>query len=239
MYPIICAPDNEFPFVITPTVCHCCARWDCVMGSRMWCTIRRNQWAPAKTCKQCVKVQLQTVLLKCYRRLLLFFIQADPRAYYYLTKLHIKQTSVLCFAPYLSLAPHPRCVKLQWTRWPWASPVYGTSSLSRRGSTFQRHRWAKRCSSCLSPLFVLTSLCTWGIWTGGSPPRTSGRTCDRTTWSPARTSGRDRADTPADPWWVGYVTRTTSHGKSCSFFFVKAMRTERLLCVRVLHWPFK
>lgn len=105
MYPIICAPDNEFPFVITPTVCHCCARWDCVMGSRMWCTIRRNQWAPAKTCKQCVKVQLQTVLLKCYRRLLLFFIQADPRAYYYLTKLHIKQTSVLCFSPLPKSSP--------------------------------------------------------------------------------------------------------------------------------------
>lgn len=129
---------------------------------------------------------------------------------------HTKQIKLLCqclpwcwwwwwWAPYPCLALRSRCVKLPWTPRPWASPVCGTSSSPRPGSTSPRRWWAARCSSCTSPLFVLASPGTTGTWTGGSSPRTSGRTCGRTTWSLARTSGRDREDTPAGPWRRDYV----------------------------------
>lgn len=101
--------------------------------------------------------------------------------------------------PYLSQDPRWRCVTLPWIRWLSASPERGTSPLSRQDSTFQRRRWAWRCSWCFSLLFVWISLCTMDIWVGGSPRHTSGRTCVRTTWWRARTSGRDISDTPAGP----------------------------------------
>lgn len=120
--------------------------------------------------------------------------------------------------PYLSAAPHWLCAELRRTRWPWASRGFGTWLSSLRGN-ISRRRWsAARCSSWPSRHLVSTSLCTWGIWTGGNPRRTSGRTCGRTTWSRAHTSGRGREDTPAGPWWTGYVTKTMSHGESFLLF---------------------
>lgn len=118
--------------------------------------------------------------------------------FYWITKRSV------CVA-YLSLCPHWRCVKPLWIGQFWASLGHGTSSLTLRGSTFPPHWLAARCSSNFLLLSVLISLCTEGIWTVGNPWRTSGKTCDHRTWSPARTSGSDRADTPAAP-WIYYVT---------------------------------
>lgn len=129
-------------------------------------------------------------------------------------------------------AEHPRSYSS------WASPVFGISSWPRLGNTSPPRRWAGRCSSGLSPRAVWTSPCTRGTWTAGSRRRTSGRTCGRTRWSPARTSGRGRSDTPAAPWWAAYDTRTcVPRRRVVASFGVKAV--TRLRCLLVGHGPFK
>lgn len=143
--------------------------------------------------------------------------------------------SPLTCVPYLSSAPRWRCVKLPRTRWSWVSPGCGTSSSSLRASTFQPHRWAGRCSSWFSPPFVLAALCTADIWEGGIPRRTSCRTCGRRTRSPARTSERGKAGTPAFPLWKGDVTSTVFRGKNCCF--VRQSAADKRFWVLLLHGP--
>lgn len=86
----------------------------------------------------------------------------------------------------------------RWTRWFGACPGRDFWACSPRDSTSPPHWWAGRCSSSPGLPFASASLCTPGTWTGGSSrPRTSGRTSDRRTWSPAPSSGGDKAGSPA------------------------------------------